>query len=253
MCYNAHMLIISSSAKTLDESSPLPKVQTRQPVFLKQAEQLHRELAELSLPKLQKVLHCNEKIAELNFKRMQDWSRAEERPALFMYHGDVYRELDPQSYSIEQINYAADHVFAMSGLYGVLGGLDQFKPYRLEMNAKLPGHKLRMNEYWQEPVTDYFNQLVDEKGHKCLLNLASVEYAKAVDPSRLKVPIIDVDFKEERDGDHKTIGIFAKRARGMMIHFCIENQVEDPKELQNFKAAGYSFAGEEGGRLQFYR
>lgn len=244
------MLIISSSAKTLDLTTPAPK--GRAPHFLKEAEKIQKHLATMDVPVLSRTLGISEKLAIENVERMQSWKGAPERPALFMYKGDVYRELHPKEYSIEQIDYAARSVFAMSGLYGAVGGLDLIKPYRLEMNAKL-GTWGAMNEYWRPLVTAYFNELIEKEGHRHLLNLASVEYAHAVDRKQLKVPMIDVDFKEERDGVLKTIGIMAKRARGMMIHYCIQHQIEDPADLRNFKAAGYEFVGEEKGKLVFAR
>lgn len=244
------MLIISSSAKTLDLETHAPKGKPAH--FLKKANVLQKEIAGLEFKALKKLLHVNEKLAHLNFERMQGWAKAEARPALFMYKGDVYRELDVQNYSKKQLEYAGKCLFAMSGLYGAVGALDEIKPYRLEMQAKIKGFGA-MNDYWRPFVTDYFNELIEQEGHTHLLNLASVEYARALDSKKLKVPIIHVDFKEERDGKLKTIGILAKRARGMMIDFCIKNQVTKPAQLREFKAAGYEFSGEEKGKMLFIR
>lgn len=243
------MLIISSSAKTLDLKTPAPKGQ--EPPFLKEANEVQAFLASMDVQAYSRTLGVSEKIAILNVERMQTWDSAEARPALFMYKGDVYRQLNPEEYSPEQLDYAKS-VFAMSGLYGAVGGMDKIKPYRLEMKAELKGYG-HMNDYWRPLVTSYFNELIEKEAHEFLLNLASKEYAKAVDRKELKVPVIDVEFKEEREGKLKTIGLMAKRARGMMIDYCIKKQIQDPNELRHFNQAGYEFLGEEKGTLTFVR
>jgi len=244
------MLIISSSAKTLDLETPAPKGQA--PHFLKQTNEIQKLLAAMDVEEFSKTLGASEKIAILNVQRMQDWNSNEARPSLFMYNGDVYRQLHPEDYTSKQLDYAGRSVFAMSGLYGAVGALDAIKPYRLEMKAKLDGYG-NLNDYWRPYITEYFNELIDRDGHKFLLDLASIEYSKAVDREKLKVPVVKVDFKEERDGKLKVIGIMAKRARGMMIDYCIKNQIEDPSELRHFNTAGYEFVGEENGTLTFVR
>lgn len=244
------MLIISSSGKTLDLQSPAPK--GLQPHFEKEANAIEAVLAQMDVKTLTKVLGASEKIAMLNFERIQNWSHNTARPSLFMYKGDVYRELHVQDYSPAQLEYAGRSVFAMSGLYGAVGGMEAIKPYRLEMKTKLKGYGA-MNDYWRPFITKYFNELIEKEGHQHLLNLASVEYAKAVDRKKLKVPVIDVHFKEEQNGKLKVVGIMAKRARGMMIDFCIQNQIEDPADLRAFKTAGYEFIGQSKNTLTFAR
>lgn len=247
------MLIISSSAKTLDYDSDFTAhVKPTRPVFEKQADEIRDHLAALNPQELATALHASEKIAALNFERYQNWSSAPERPALFAYKGDVFREMNPHDYSKAQCEYAQDSVHTMSGIYGVVRAFDLIKPYRLELKLKLaPTGKL--SDYWSQQVTDYFNQQIQEKGHTHLLNLASLEYSAAVDSEQLLCPIVDVDFKETVDGKLKTVGLFAKRARGMMIEYCVQNQVTDPSQLRDFKTAGYEFMGEEGGRMLFGR
>ncbi|MFT7184224.1 MAG: cytoplasmic iron level regulating protein YaaA (DUF328/UPF0246 family) [Oceanicoccus sp.] len=244
------MIIISSSAKTLDLKSSVP--QGKVPHFIDEANKIQSQLGSMDLASYSKVLGVSESLAILNIKRMQTWSTQKARPSLFMYKGDVYRQLNAADYSEEQLDYAGKSVFAMSGLYGAVGALDEIKPYRLEMKAKLEGYGA-MNAYWKPRVTTYFNELAEKEGHQCLLNLASIEYAKAMDRSELTIPVIDVEFKEEREGKLKIIGIMAKRARGMMIDYCIEKQIEDPAELRHFNAGGYEFIGESNGTLTFAR
>jgi cytoplasmic iron level regulating protein YaaA (DUF328/UPF0246 family) len=244
------MLIISSSGKTLDLDSPAPK--GRKPHFEDEANKIQELLAKMDVKAFSKTLGTSENIAILNVERIQNWSTNKGRPSLFMYNGDVYRGLHEGDYTKEQLDYAGRSVFAMSGLYGAVGGLDAIKPYRLEMKAKLKGYG-HMNDYWKPLITDYFNELIKKEGHRFLLNLASIEYAKPVDREKLDVPVVDVIFKEERDGELKIIGIMAKKARGVMIDYCIKNQIEDPADLRNFNEDGYEFIGEEDGALTFAR
>ena len=254
------MLIISSSAKTLDFETPYNALApTGPPEFLAFAEDLHSKLINLSLQELKSLLGVSEKIAVLNFERIKAWSvdhrneteGGNSRPALFAYKGDVFRQLSPHDYSREESEYAANSVCVMSGLYGVVRGFDLIQPYRLEMAAQIDGEKL--NRLWQEKVTEFINERAQKEGHVALLDLASVEYSSAVNKDRLNIPVIKVDFKERKDGKLKVMGIFAKRARGMMIDYCIRNQIHDPVEIQGFTGGGYKFAGEEKGVYLFVR
>lgn len=247
------MLIISSSAKTLDLDKAVPSFfQCEQAPFTKTADKIAEELNELDLEELQKLYKVSDKITAENMLRFQNWSAADERPGLYMYKGDVFRELELDLYKKAEHDYASNSVFVMSGLYGIVGANHLIKPYRLEMKAELEGRGV-MNDFWRSEVTDYLNGVVDRQGHKLLLNLASKEYSKAVDEEKLKVPMINVDFKEEQEGKLKIVGIFAKRARGMMINYCIKNKVETLEQLRHFKAAGYEFHGEKDGTLTFVR
>lgn len=251
MCYAVPaMLIISSSAKGMDLETPAP--QGREPHFQKQTTTIQKDVAALDLAELQKLLYTSEKIAILNAERMQNWTDAEARPSMFLYKGDVYKQLHPTEYNDEQLDYAGRSLFAMSGLYGAVGAMDMIKPYRLGMKCKMEKFG-QMNDYWRPFITEYFNELIDRDGHKFLLDLASIEYSKAVDREKLNIPVIKAEFKEERDGKLKIIGIMAKRARGMMIDYCIQNQIQDPAQLRHFNAAGYEFVGEENGILTFVR
>jgi cytoplasmic iron level regulating protein YaaA (DUF328/UPF0246 family) len=244
------MLIISSSAKGMDLETPAPK--GREPHFQKLSAAIQKDVASLDLAELQKLLYTSEKIAILNAERMQNWEDAEARPSIFLYNGDVYKQLHPTEYTQDQLDYAGRSLFAMSGLYGAVGAMDEIKPYRLGMKCKMEKYG-QMNDYWRPHITQYFNELVDRDGHTFLLDLASIEYSKAVNHKELKIPVVKAEFKEERDGKLKIIGIMAKRARGMMIDYCIQNQIENPADLRHFNAAGYEFVGEENGTMTFAR
>lgn len=236
------MIIITSSAKTLDEKTDCSHVHGEQPLFLNMSERIHTSLAKKSKEELQEVLHANDKITELNFNRYKSWkkdhSSENSRPALFMYKGDIFRQMHPLAYSEDQLKYAHKTLRVMSGLYGSVRALDLIQPYRLEMAAKIDSNE-KLSDQWRESVTEQFN-----KEDNTLVNLASKEYADAVDFDTFNGKVITIEFKEERDGKLQNLGILAKRARGMMIEYAIQNKVEDPKELQKFTEGGYAFAGE---------
>lgn len=257
------MLIISSSAKTLDFESPYKAlVVPTEPEFMKEAVKVHKELADLSMPKLKKLLGVNEKLAILNFERMKVWSRKHSdenasgnaRPSIFAYKGDVFRQLTPTEYSEKECEYAARSVYVMSGLYGAVGAFDFIQPYRLEMAAEVGGIEDGvMSDFWRDKITNYFNELIEKEGHRFMLDLASKEYSAAVDFEKLACPTVKVDFKEKKNGKLKIMGIFSKRARGMMIDFCIRNQIEQVQDITKFKGGGYEFMGEEDGKYVFVR
>lgn len=249
------MIILSSSGKTLDFETPFTEhVKSHLPAFQKQANELMNEMAGMDLPELQATLHSSEKIAILNYQRVQSWDPTGEkgRAMLYAYNGDVFRQLKRDEYGKAEQEYADKNVFVASGLYGVVSGMDRIQPYRLEMDSKLPKEG-KMNEFWQSDVTSLLNQKIAQEGHTHLLNLASKNYSASVDAEQLNCPIINVEFKEMRDGKLKIIALFAKQARGMMIDYCIRNKVQSPEDLKAFTEGGYSFQGQTGNTLLFTR
>jgi uncharacterized protein len=257
------MLIISSSAKTLDFKTPYTtQIKSQVPIFNKQATIFNNYLRTKQVGDLTKILEINEKLAILNFQRNQDWkaSPTEEgtRPAIYAYKGDVFRQLHPHDYSPDECAYAHNSLMIMSGLYGVVRAFDAIQPYRFgmatkvkdEIKGEIPG---KLNEFWKTKITDFLNAQIKEQKHRGLINLASKEYAKPVDKDKLECPFITVDFKEDRGGVLKTMGLYAKRARGMMIDYCIKNKIENPEDLKEFAKDGYHFATEEDGHYIFIR
>lgn len=248
------MLLISTSSKTLDfESAYEPLVEPTTPAYLEQAETIRTQLSSYSKKQLEKVMGVSEKIAALNYDRIQEWESAPERPAIFAYKGDVFKPLHPTEYTKAQSEYAQASLYIMSGLYGVLRAFDLMKPYRMEMRLTLDGMG-KMSAFWRNDVTAFLNTQIETHGHKLALNVASKEYAAAVDESELNVPVVHVDFKQKKeDGSVKIVPIFSKIARGTMIDYCIQNQIDSIDEVKKFAEDGYTFAGEEDGRLVFVR
>jgi cytoplasmic iron level regulating protein YaaA (DUF328/UPF0246 family) len=190
------------------------------------------------------LMHISSNLGQLNYERNQDWAvpftAQNARPAIYAFSGDVYRGLD--SYTIEEskIETLQNSVRIISGLYGLLKPLDLVQPYRLEMGTKFPvGKSKNLYEFWRQKVTTALNNELKEG--ELFVNLASQEYFKAIDVKVLKVPVIHVDFKEFKNGQYKTIAIFAKLARGYMTRYIIENAVETAEDLKTFTTDGYAF------------
>ncbi len=244
------MLIVISPAKTLDyETPPVTKRHTK-PGMLKQSQQLIDILRNYSALDLAELMKLSMKLAQLNFERYHDWttpfnSQNAKQAALAM-KGDVYTGLDAESMSEEDFAFAQDHLRILSGLYGVLRPLDLMQPYRLEMGTKLPnplGDDLY--GFWGETITRAINKALKAQGDDILVNLASNEYYKSIKPKLIKGRIITPQFKEKKNGSYRMIGVYAKRARGLMSRYIIENRLQDPEQIKDFKTDGYRFSKQQ--------
>lgn len=238
------MKLVLSPAKTLDFETQLPISKTTQPEFLKQSERLNKELKKKSVKALSELMKISKDLSQLNFERNQEWetpfTRENARPAIYAFNGDVYRGLDAYTIPKNKIDHLQDTVRILSGLYGVLKPLDLMQPYRLEMGTKLSvGKNKNLYEFWKADVTKSLNDELKE--NEIFLNLASVEYFKAVDTKKLRVPVINVDFKELKNGEYKTIGIYAKLARGLMARYIINNNAKTMDDLKGFDIENYRF------------
>ena len=254
------MLIITSPAKTLDlESEYTLSISPTQPQFSKQAAQIASDLRNLNEAQIQKLMHINSKLAELNVQRYKSWSKkhsvSNSRPALHIYKGDIYRQLTPDTYNEKQQQYVQKSLRIISGLYGVLKAYDLMQPYRLEMKLDLRKYNgPKLADYWSNIVTESLNKDAKSENHNFLLNLASKEYAAAVDFKKLTIPVVTVDFKQiQANGDLKTVAILSKIARGLMIEFCIKNTVENLDGVKNFNVEGYKLVEEGSKKLVFAR
>ena len=254
------MLVLISPAKTLDYETALPTDQHTTPRLLAQSEQLIEVCRALSASEIASLMSVSEKIASLNVARFQDWTSdfnfSNARQAIFAFKGDVYTGLDAYHLSAKNIEYSQQHLRMLSGLYGVLRPLDLMMPYRLEMGTKLKntaGHNLY--EFWGSQVTDLINQDLQQAGSKILVNLASDEYYKSVKESKIDAEIIKPVFLDQKNGKYKVISFYAKKARGLMARFIIENQIENIEALKAFNTDGYYFDAESSlqGELVFKR
>ncbi|MAA61325.1 MULTISPECIES: peroxide stress protein YaaA [unclassified Idiomarina] len=240
------MLAVVSPAKNLDYESDLPELNVTQPRLLDNAEELVEVCRQLSPQQLGSLMKISDKLAGLNAARFQEWQRPfnedNARPAMFAFNGDVYTGLDAASLNSEAINTAQKQLRILSGLYGVLRPLDLMQPYRLEMGSKLDNPKGKnLYEYWGDTITQTLNDDLAELGSSTLVNLASNEYFSAVKPKALNADIITPVFKDEKNGQYKVISFYAKKARGLMARFILNQKPESVSDLKEFDANGYSF------------
>lgn len=238
------MKIVISPAKSLDFETKIPTTQFTQGIFLDEASKLNTVLKKKSPKQLSSLMSISDKLGELNWERNQNWqlpfSTENARQAVFAFKGDVYIGLDAYTLSSEKINQLQQKLRILSGQYGLLKPLDLIQPYRLEMGTKLKvGSKSNLYEYWNSKITNALNTELIEG--EVLVNLASNEYFKAVKPKLLKVPIITPIFKDYKNGKLKMISFFAKKARGLMVRYIVDNNIEKTEDLKGFNYEGYAF------------
>ena len=240
------MLAVISPAKSLDfESSPVTNKYTM-PEFLPQAVVIIEKLRKLNPARIEKLMGISPKLAQLNYERYLVWhqpfSPENSKQAVLAFNGDVYQGLVAQTMTEEQLMLAQRKLRILSGLYGVLKPLDLIQPYRLEMGTKLPvGRKKNLYAFWKQTITNSISSAIADSGSNYLINLASNEYFRSIDTQKLEVPIITPEFKDMKNGTYKMISFFAKKARGLMARFIIENNLNDPQDLQAFDDEGYLF------------
>ncbi|MDF2155433.1 peroxide stress protein YaaA [Vibrio sp. CAU 1672] len=244
------MLIVISPAKTLDYESPLATDKYTQPELMAYSRQLIDVCRQLTPADVASLMKVSDKIADLNVGRFQEWSETcttdNARQAILAFKGDVYTGLQAETFSAADFDYAQQHLRMLSGLYGVLKPLDLMQPYRLEMGTKLANEKgSNLYQFWGEVITDKLNQAIAAQGDNVLINLASNEYFKAVKPKSLDAQVVTPVFKDGKNGQYKVISFYAKKARGMMARYIIENRIESVAELTRFNTAGYYFVEEE--------
>lgn len=239
------MLMVISPAKTLDYAGAGYPHFT-QPAVLGQSEQLVKELRSYDQAQLSKLMKISDKLAQLNYQRYQDFQTPftpeNAKQALLVFDGDVYKGIHIEDYDEDDLTFAQDHLRILSGLYGILRPLDLMQPYRLEMGTRLATKKGKnLYEFWGEQISDLINAELAKESEPYLLNLASNEYFKAIKPKAIKAKILNIEFKENKAGIYKTIAIYAKRARGLMVDFVIRNRIDNPELTKGFDSDGYTF------------
>ena len=240
------MLIAISPAKSLDfDTKPKTKEYTL-PDFLGKSEKLVEELKQMSPEHLSKLMGISKDLAELNFQRFQTWhlpfTPENAKQAVLAFSGDVYQGLDATSLPVKQLKLAQKKLRILSGLYGVLKPLDLIQPYRLEMGTKLKhGKSKNLYEFWNPQLSEKVREAVDESGSNVLVNLASNEYFKSIDTKILRKEIITPEFRDLKNGHYKIISVYAKKARGLMTRFILENDIKKVTDLQAFDLEGYNY------------
>ncbi len=236
------MITIISPAKSMDFESKVQVTNSSEPKNKKITDQLISIMQKYKVEDIANLMKVSDKIAELNFERFQDYDNLPDRQALFAYNGDVYNNIDKNTLSLKNIEFAQKNLRIISGLYGALRPLDLIRPYRLEMATKIAEIAPKgLNKFWQQDVTECIKQELILHEEQFLINLASAEYMDAVDQKILDYPVINIHFRENRDGALRNIAINAKRARGMMADFIIRNQIEKPEQLKDFDISSYKY------------
>ncbi|WBX70513.1 peroxide stress protein YaaA [Tenacibaculum retecalamus] len=241
------MKIIISPAKSLDFETKANTNLYTQPRFLEQSTKLNKKLKTLSRKKLSDLMKISDDLASLNYDRNQDWQTPFEignsKQAIFSFTGEVFRGIDVMTLSEDKLPALQDKLRILSGLYGLLKPLDLIQPYRLEMGTKLKvGRTENLYKFWSNDLANSLNDELED--NELLINLASTEYFKALPKKILKVPMITPVFKDLKNGEYKTIMTFAKKARGLMVRYIIENDVKKIAELKGFNVDNYRFSEE---------
>lgn len=244
------MLIVVSPAKTLDYESPLATQQYTQPELIEHSAELIKVCKKLTPADISTLMKVSDKIAGLNVARFQQWSEIftpdNARQAILAFKGDVYTGLDAQTMSEEDFDFAQAHLRMLSGLYGLLKPLDLMQAYRLEMGTKLANERgSNLYQFWGDVITTELNKALNAQGDNVLINLASNEYFKSVKTRQLDAQVITPIFKDYKNGQYKVISFFAKKARGMMARYIIDNRIDSVEDLTRFDAAGYYFDEQE--------
>ncbi len=239
------MLVVISPAKRLDWSER-PGVSLTQPDFAEDANRLAKTARNLALRDLKALMDLSDDLARLNRDRFRDFSDSpatpDTRPAVLAFAGDTYQGLDAASLDEEEMRWAQDHLRILSGLYGVLRPMDAIQPYRLEMGSRLKTRRGgSLYDYWRGDLARALNAQAEAVGTDVLVNCASQEYFGAVAPKALKLRVVTPQFMEVKNGKASIVSFFAKRARGAMARFIVQNRLTDPAALSEFDLGGYAW------------
>jgi len=246
------MIIVISPAKSLYDHCPIHFEKHTEIDFLPEAEKIVSVMKKKKPAQLAKLMDISPKLAELNFQRFQAWTPVftpeNSWQSLLMFNGDVYQGLKAETFTSNDFEIAQQNLRILSGVYGLLKPLDLIQPYRLEMGTNLPvARKKNLYDFWKTKITYKLNQELAQNGQQILINLASNEYFSAIDTKKLKARIITPSFKENKDGKYQMVSFFAKRARGLMSRFIVQNNISDPEELKAFDSEGYYFNNQLSG------
>ena len=242
------MLALISPAKTLDfTETPLCSIAPTVPTFLKESNKLNKTLTNIEASGLASLMKISDKLAELNYRRNLEWKEntrkhRDSKAAVLAFQGDVYQGLDAGSMTKTDLKWAQNRLRILSGLYGVLKPLDEICAYRLEMGTGLANSRgENLYDFWGDRVTDELNKTMRDSKHRVLVNLASNEYFKVIDPSKIKADVLNVNFKEKKGGQYKFISIYGKKARGLMSRFIIKHRIAKLSDLKAFDYENYQF------------
>ena len=254
------MLLLLSPAKALDYDTPAGDVPHTQPQFVPQSAELIEIMRQKSPQDIAQLMHLSDSLSGLNVARYQAWTPKftanNAKQAVLAFNGDVYGGLDAKTLDAKALAWLQEHVAILSGLYGVLRPLDYMQPYRLEMGTQLANARGKnLYEFWGSQIAEHLNTRLKKDAAPVIVNLASVEYFKAVDLKALKARVVECVFEEYKGGKYKIVSFHAKRARGLMARFAATHALKKPEQLVGFDAEGYAYdaAASTPERLVFRR
>ena len=236
------MLVLLSPSKTQNFEPLNQKLKCSLPTYKSEISQLISALKDLNQNEIGQLMSISPRLAELNYLRFQnfksEFNLETAKPALFAFEGDVYTDIEASQYSDKELDFANTILRILSGLYGILKPLDLIQPYRLEMKTKLKTNQYKdLYQFWDNKITKTLNQQESD----LIINLASEEYFKVIQPKDLKAKLVQVSFKENKAGTYKIVAIYAKKARGTMANFIVKNQITDLEKIKKFNLDRYSF------------
>ena len=242
------MLFVLSPATALDFSAPDQSLPVTLPQFRKETTELAQVTRRLTVADLRRLMSLSDKLAGLNRERFQAFDPESEDglQAAFAFNGDVYAGLQARTLNKADLAWAQDHLRILSGLYGLLRPMDLIQPYRLEMGTRLKTRRgATLYDFWADRIAKALNEAAEGHADPTLVNLASQEYFGAVDARALKLPLLNIRFLEEKDGASRIVSFYAKKARGLMARFAIDNRISRVEELKAFDLEGYRFLASE--------
>lgn len=238
------MLIVLSPAKALDFTAPPVQAPLSTPELADQTAELSRTTRRLTAPDLKRLMSLSDSLARLNRERFQafDPEADDGLQAAFAFNGDVYQGLKARELDRKALAWAQDHVRILSGLYGVLRPLDAIQPYRLEMGARLKTRRgPTLYDFWGARVSEALDRALEGRKERVVVNCASTEYFSVVDRAALKAGVVSCRFLEEKDGEARVVSFYAKRARGLMARYAIDNRLDRAEDLKGFDLQGYRY------------
>ncbi|MBT5031212.1 MAG: peroxide stress protein YaaA [Proteobacteria bacterium] len=249
------MLTVLSPAKTLDYETHISISQSTLPEFVGRSSELVKIMRGNSPQQIASLMGVSDKIAHLNYGRFADWDETfpdgNSRQSALAFKGDVYTGLEAYNFNTADFEFAQQHLRILSGLYGVLRPLDLMQPYRLEMGTQLATDRgENLYQFWGDLIVESLNRQLQSIDSNTLVNLASNEYFKSVDTSKLDANIVTPVFKNYKNGKYKIISFYAKKTRGLMAAWLIKNRITDPAQLNQFNQAGYSFSAQNSANEQ---
>ena len=249
------LLALLSPAKKLDFAPAPAFVKPTTPVLMKDATLLAARAKKFTRDELRRLMDLSPKLAALNYERFQNFDPSGgngSKPAIYAFNGDVYMGFGAKTLDKEDISFAQKHVAILSGLYGLLRPLDAIQPYRLEMGSHVDTDRGKdLYAFWREDLTQHINTVTAKLKDPTIINLASGEYWGAVDEKSLKAPVIQATFKEIKNGKASIVSFLAKKARGMMARYIVQNRLTNPEDIKGFDIKGYAFDPKASGKAMW--